>query len=170
MSQPNPNTFAPSLPFPEVGKVVVDVQLADNPRRRGPRQAAEGLGDEPDYRNAFGQGAVFSRDGSSHETFDAIEAGQANGRGRLGSGQEVPAWNAVDAATRAGFWQGTDGTEQSVTVRPPRHAQRPGANSATITPLAAITAGERPGTTFGYSVAPPGGGRRRNQADVTEAL
>jgi hypothetical protein len=170
MSQPNPRTIAPSLPFPERGRVVVDVQLADNPRREGPRQAAEGLGDEPDYRGAFGQGAAFSRDGSSHQAYDAIVAGQANGRGRLGSGQEVPAWNAVDNATRAGFWQGTDGTGQSASRLPMMHQPRPGANQSPLGPTYGFNVESVPGNIYAAQFAPPGGGRRRNQADVTEAL
>ena len=44
MSTNSPNTLAPSLPFPERGRVVVDVQLAQNTRRAGPLQAEEGLG------------------------------------------------------------------------------------------------------------------------------
>lgn len=170
MSTNSPNTLAPSLPFPERGRVVVDVRLAQNTRRAGPLQAEEGLGWQLPYAGSFRESIQDADSGASHHDVEVQPAGQADGRSLLASGRAVPAWNAVDAATKAGFLQGTHGTEQSVTVRPPGYAQRPGSNPATITPLAALTAGERPGTTFGYSVAPPGGGRRRNQADVTEAL
>jgi hypothetical protein len=164
----NPETMAPNLPYPERGDVVVDRIMAQNPRRRGPLQAEEGLAFEPAYSSSFAGGV--SSDLADHATFEVQEAGQANGRGRLASGQEVPTWAVVDVQMKAGFWQGIDLSEQIVTVRPQMPQPRPGGN-ATIVPLAALVTGERPGTTYGRAVAPPNGGRhRRNSADVTETL
>lgn len=169
MSTYNTNQLAPSLEFPEVGRVQVDVQLAQNARREGPRQAQEGLGNERDIRSAFGQGAVFSRNGSSHANYDAIIAGQAEGRERLGMGREVPSWNAVGQPERDNFLGGLVDV-QPVNPVPMPWQKRPGSNPHPLAPTGqAFDHGERPSTAYGKTYAPPGGGRgRRNQADCTD--
>lgn len=168
MSTNNPNTLAPSLPFPERGRVVVDVQLAQNTRRRGSLQAEEGLGWEQPYPGAFHESVMKSDDAANHAAYETQLAGQANGRGRLGSGQEVPAWNAVDNATRAGFLQGTAGTEQSASRLPMMHEPRLGANASPLGPTYGFNVESVPGNIYAKKTAPPNGGRRRNQADVTD--
>lgn len=171
MSTRNTQQIAPSLPFPERGRNVVDVQLAQNTRRRGPLQAEEGLGWEPPYPGAFHESVMKSDDAANHTRYETQLAGQANGRERLGSGQEVPSWNAVDSRTFAGWQQGITGTEQTLTPQPPQFLPRAGANPGTLSPTAGLRAGERPGTTYSKAPAPLQGGRgRKNQADITEAL
>ena len=97
MSTPNPNTLSPNVPFPERGRVEVDVQLAQNTRRQGPRQAEEGLGFKGNYAAPF-YASVYGADSSaSHRDVEVQQAGQANGRGLLGSGEALPSWDAVMA-------------------------------------------------------------------------
>jgi hypothetical protein len=164
----NPSTVAPNLPFPEKSRQTYDTTIAQNTRRRGPLQAEEGLGFEPTYSSSFAGGAASDK--ADHVTFEVQQAPHA--RGRLASGQEIPAWNAVDAQMRARFVQGDSSAEQSVTARPFMHQPRPGANMNPLGPTWGFSAAsERPGAVFQTSVAPPNGGRgRRNQADVTEVL
>jgi hypothetical protein len=163
MSTPNPNPLSPVPPFPERGRVVADRIVAENPRRQGPRQAEEGLWRDPIYSSSFVAGV--QADLNDHVVVETKIA--PNARGRLASGQEIPAWNAVDDATKDGFWQGLSGSEQSVTVRPVMRESRPGGNR-TLTPLRGLLAGERPGTVYSKSIAPPFGGRGRiNEADCT---
>ena len=115
MSTNNPNTLAPRLPFPEHGRQVYDAEIGLNTRRQGSKRAEEGLGWEPSYSGAFLESVLKSDAATNHAVY---ETQRATGRGRLGAGQEIPAWNAVDGATRTGFLQGTAGSEQSVTVKP----------------------------------------------------
>lgn len=161
MSTNNPNTLAPRLPFPEHGRQVYDAEIGLNTRRQGSKRAEEGLGWEPSYSGAFLESVLKSDAATNHAVY---ETQRATGRGRLGAGQEIPAWNAVDGATRTGFLQGTAGSEQSVTVKPFPYSQRDGANPATITPLSALRAGESPGNTYQYAKTPKNGGRGRANA------
>jgi hypothetical protein len=167
MSQTNRQTIAPAPPFGEVGRQTYDTVVGENPRRRGPLQAEEGLGYDPTYSSSFVGGVQVDR--KDHVVYETKIA--PNARGRLASGQEVPSWAAVDRAMLGSFAQGTSGSEQSVSASPFPFTARDGANPATITDLRGLRAGERPGTTYGRSIPPVNGGRgHKNIADVTEAL
>ena len=167
MSTFNNSTIGPMPPFPEVGRVDVDVQLAQNTRRQGPRQAEEGLGFKGAYSAPFYASVYDADSGASHRDVEVQPASQANGRGLLGSGEAVPSWDAVDGATRAGFWQGTDATEQSVTARPFPFEGRRGA-SQPLAPTFGLNAGSRAGNVYCKTVPPDNGGRGHvNAANVT---
>src|SRR5258706_1031533 len=122
MSTPNPNQLSPAFMAPERGRQEFQEVIAVNGRREGPRQAAEGLGQEPGYRNAFGQGVVGSRAsrGDWSERPRQVFKTQIapNARGRLASGQEIPAWSGADPAMRAAFAQGDNILEYQASVRP----------------------------------------------------
>jgi hypothetical protein len=163
MSTANQNQQAPSIGFPERGRVVVDRIVAENTRRRYPLQAEEGLAYEPKYSSAFAGGAAADK--NDHVVYEVQVA--PNARGRLASGQEVPSWAAVDPLMRGAFAQGTSGFEQS---RSGGRAvpQRPGANPAPLGPVDGLLRPERPGTVYGRAIAPNSGGRgRTNEADCT---
>jgi hypothetical protein len=169
MSTWNHGTRAPSPLYPERGRVVVDRIEAENPRREGPRQAEEGLGFKGNYAAPFYASVYDSDSGASHRDVEVQQAGQANGRGLLGSGQAIPAWDAVGPAEMAGFAQGASGADQSAAPSPFPFAPRGGANKNTLGPTFGLNAGERPGTVYNKAIAPPNGGRgKRNPADVTD--
>jgi hypothetical protein len=166
MSSYNEGTISPNLPFPERGRVVVDVQLAQNTRRKGQSYAQEGLGSQQRYHGSFYEAVRDSDTGASHTDVEVQIAGQANGRSLLASGQLVPAWNAVDAQTRQGFLDGTSGEEISMNPQPFMHRPRPGANASPLGPTFGFNADSKPNTVYQTKIAPPRGGRHRNEADV----
>jgi hypothetical protein len=151
MSTRNHNQLGPSPDFPERGRQEYDAQLAANQRREGNRQAEEGLGREGAYRGSFGQGSAMSRDGSSHKSYDTVIAGQANGRGRLGSGHDVPAWDAVPDEALASFAQAADYGEPGQGHRF-AHAARLGANPNVIAKTPGLLRGERQNTSYASKV------------------
>lgn len=170
MSTFNSGTISPLPNFPERGRQEVEVKVATPPRTRsGKMHAEEGLGFQSEYSAPFYASVYYSDSGASHKDVEVQAAGQANGRGLLGSGQAIPAWDAVDGAERSAFVQGQSDQEQSVTATPFMHYPRPGANHQALGPMYGFNAGERPGNTYSVQTAPENGGRgRRNAADVTD--
>jgi hypothetical protein len=171
----NESALAPGIPFPERGRQVYDEIVAipaHNRRthhRSGPRQAEEGLGWEPSYSSAFVGGIAATDSGAAHAAYESQIAGQAYGRGRLGSGQHVPAWDAVPQESLDGFADGASGDQGRATPYPwaARHgARRP------ITALedlnSAFSRGERQNTTYVSTIASNPRSRRRNAADVSD--
>jgi hypothetical protein len=171
MNRNTRRTVAPNPLFPErgrqeYGEIIAQPKVNADGVRAGDRWAQEGL--DALYSRPFAEAHADARSGASHQSFDAVIGGQADGRTALGGIDPPPVWD-VDAASMAGFWQGTDGSEISVTAKPPPFAQRAGANPSTITSLAGLRAGERPGNVVQVAIAPPQGGRGRvNVADRTE--
>lgn len=167
----NRSTVAPNPLYPEKGRqeygeIIAQPKVNAEGVRAGERYAQEGL--DVQYARPFAEAHADARSGASHYAIDAVIGGQAEGRTALGGIDPPPTWDAVDVRTRQGFWQGTDGSEISVTAKRPTFAQRPGSNPSTITSLAALRAGERPGNVVQVAVAPPQGGRGRvNVADRT---
>jgi hypothetical protein len=146
-SRTNPSTIAPNPLCDEQAPTTYDVAQAQNSRRKGESFAQEGLGFQQEYHQPFYESVRDSDTGASHHDVEAKIAGQADGRGLLGSGRAVPSWNAVDGAERSAFVQGQAGAEQY---------------GVSATP-------ERPGNVFQSQIAPPDGGRwrnRRNEANV----
>jgi hypothetical protein len=162
----NPNNLGPVPAGPEREGQAYDVTVAQNTRRKGQSYAEEGLGYQQRYHTPFYEAVRDSDTGASHTDVEVQIAGQANGRSLLGSGQAVPAWAAVDAAERGSFVQGLSGSEQSATPYPFMHQPRPGANASPLGPTFGFNAGERPGTIYAKQIAPPRGGRHRNEAEV----
>jgi hypothetical protein len=173
MSTPNPRNIGPAPQFDErarqsYGEIIARPKRNALGERAGERWAEEGLFEQ--YSTPFYEAQGDARSGASHQSYDAEIAGQANGRQEPGASNPRPTWDAaaVDDQIKAGFWQGTDGSEQSVTARPAIHQPRAGANR-TITPLHGLLAGERPGATYSRAFPPPNGGRDHvNVADITE--
>jgi hypothetical protein len=152
MTAPNPNTLAPSLPFREKGDVVVDVQIAQNTPRQGPKLAEEGLGWAPPYPGAFHESVMKSDDAANHAVYERQRAGQEFGRGRLGSGQQIPAWDVVRPEETSSFASavafGDPGQAQ-----PYPHYPRDGANMETLAPTAGLNRGERQNTQIVHAMA-----------------
>jgi hypothetical protein len=153
--------IGPAPQYPERDRQVYDAVQGAETRRvwAGPRLAEEQLVQRGGLMAGFSQGTDPTR---SERQYDATFA---SGRhSPLGDGSPAtrgPVW-ANDPAAEAGFRQGAHGTEQSVTAKPYPYAQREGANEATITPLSALRAGERPGNTYQYKIRPENGGRGRS--------
>ena len=152
---------APAPQYPERDRQTYDADQASDTRRAwsGPRLAEEQLVKRGNLFGSFAGGT--SPEGERRYVAEIAE----DGHSPLGDGSPAtrgPVW-ANDEAAQAGFLQGSHGTEQSVTVKPYRYAQREGAN-ATITPLSALRAGERPGNIYQYAEPPKNGGRGRSNA------
>jgi hypothetical protein len=150
-------------------EVVFETEIAQPARnsfghRSGQRQAEEELWRDPRYSSSFVGGAAS--DQADRNVYEVQQA--PNARGRLASGQAIPAWDAVDSATRAGFVQGNDETMRA--DNPYMHKPRPGANPRSLAPMGnGFQAGERPRTEFGRKMAPPNGGRgRRGTAEIQD--
>ena len=160
-------------PFPERADQVVEAKLA-TPRapRSGKLYAEEGLGFKGNYAAPFYASVHDADSGASHRDVEVQPASQANGRGLLGSGQAIPAWDAVGPEERGAFVQGQSAREQVANATPVMHYPRPGANRSPLSPTAGFSAAaEVPGNTYQAKIAPANGGRgRRNVADVTDRL
>jgi hypothetical protein len=145
-------------PVPERGEQVIDKIVAAPAHSRrthlrsGPRQAEEGLGREPSYSGAFVGGIATTDSGAAHASYESHTAGQANGRGRRGSGQQIPAW-AKDPEALDSFAGGTSGDPGAAV--PFRGQIRVGAqNPRTLSPLTGLMRGERVGNVVVRKVAP----------------
>jgi hypothetical protein len=171
-SRNNPSTISPLPQAPERGNQTYGVTVTQNNRRKGESFAQEGLGYQQRYHGAFYEAVRDTDTGASHTDVEVQVAGQASGRSLLGSGQAVPAWNAVDQFERASFIQGQSSSEQVANPAPFPHFPRAGANSNPLGPTWGFSTGsERPGTFFAKQIAPEGGGRwrnRTNEAKVTD--
>jgi hypothetical protein len=159
--------IGPQPVVPERARQVYEtVQAAPRDQRDRVRRAheelraEEGLGWSPEYSGSFVGGAAVE-----HGIYEVKEAGQAAGRSRLGSGQMIPAWTD-EPAYRSAFAAGATGDQNAPAGLP--WAARRGGNPHTITPLSAISAGERPGSIVVKTIATPGRGVR-NIATLDEA-
>lgn len=161
----NEPPVGPAPQYPERDRQTYDVIDAQPIRgehglRQGPRLAEEQLVKRGNLLGAFA-GDVS---GQSERRYTAeIRDGRHSSLGDGSPATRGPVW-ANDPAAEAGFRQGAHGTEQSVTAKPYPYAQREGANEATITPLSALRAGERPSAIYQYEVPPENGGRGRSNA------
>jgi hypothetical protein len=161
--------LAPSPDYPERATNTVD-KIVATPRRNalgersGERDFEEGPGFQHEYGQAFFQ-AVDATDRADHVTVEVKIAGQANGRGRLGSGQEIPAWDAVPQESLDGFSAGSSGDPGRANPFP--FQPRAGSNPNTLSPLVGLNRGERPNTAMVTTTAVNTARSRTNQADVT---
>jgi hypothetical protein len=174
MSTRNANNLGPVPQFEERGRQVVEVQLARNTQREGTRQAEEGLGNETDYRNAFGQGVVSSRvrrgDVTERptQTVEIQVAGHANGRTPIASGAyDRASFRAVDDAMKAGMVQGTSDDAAGRATPFPWEPREAGVNYGHISPLHAMNGGESQNTSYQSKIA-SNPRTRRSPADVSD--
>ena len=129
-------------------------------------RAEEGLGWQPEYAGAFADSVNQADDGTAHETFERIQAGQAAGRSKLASGRMVPVWT-TEAAYTGSFFQGASGDQDWTTGQ--QWPSRPGANPRPLAPTFGLSRGERPTSIVVRKQAPPIGGRGvRNEAVVSD--
>jgi hypothetical protein len=171
------NNLGPVPSTVERARVTYETIIADNEspvrsgrRDRHPLQAEEGLGWT--FGEDFADGAWRTRE-SAHQAFETQIAGQANGRSVLGSGRQIPAWDAVGGAQLAAFAQASGGE----VGRGPRQAVGQWSGSTTrdgqiVQPPRPVDVTERGQLAYGRTVVPgrPGGegGRvvRPNRAEV----
>jgi hypothetical protein len=166
----NPRNLSPVPVVPECERQTYEViPDAQNTRRKGQSFAQEGLGYQQRYHGSFYEAVRDADSGASHADVEVQPAGQQDGRGLLGSGQAVPAWNAVDRFERSAFVQGQSGAENVANPAGFPHFPRAGANPNPLGPTSGFSAGsERPGTVFQRQVAPPDGARWRNRMNEAE--
>jgi hypothetical protein len=163
----NAGTIAPGAnTYPERVTNVVEVELADNVRREGPRYFEEQLVQRGRLGGHFAGGAAHDGEG-------VYDLKIAEGRSPIAGDLRGPSqsrgitWDVLDQPTLTGFAQGVASAPGQATPFP--WQPREGRNTSTITPLFGLNEGERPTAVFERAVAPPQGGRaRRSPADISD--
>jgi hypothetical protein len=159
MARPPLNQIGPTIPFPERDDQTYDYVQAQNTPRQGARYFEEQLFRDPSISASLVGGAA-----SDLEDHNVYEYKVATGRGRLGSGNPGPAWDAVAPEMLAQFASAADFGDAGDPY-PPAFARRAGANPSTVSPTVGLNRGERQGQVIITKVAE--NPRRRNQADVS---